>query len=76
MTTISNFIFIPLFIIAIILHFLRIIYLLFQPKIFERYKSISNRNPGTFQLIIYYLLTILFLVGAILFRLGIRDFFV
>ena len=44
--------------IVVIIHFLKIVYILFKPKAFERFKSISNPNPDKLSLIIYYALVI------------------
>lgn len=51
--------------IAILHHLFKIVYLLFEPKMFERFKSISNKNLSKWQLLLYYTITIFFLIIAI-----------
>lgn len=74
MDIISNIIIIPALILAIILHVLRIVYLFFKPKIFDRFKSISG-IPDKYNLFLYYILTISVLAAAILYRLGVIEHF-
>ena len=58
-----------LFSIAIIVHLFKIIYLLFDgPKFLGRMKSISNRNLNKRWLLLYYLITIGFLIQTFLIR--------
>ncbi len=48
---------------VILMHLFKIIYLLFQPKLFDRISTITNKNLSDRQLILYYLITILALLG-------------
>ncbi len=74
MDTVSNIIIIPALLLAIILHVLRVVYLLFKPKALTKYKSISG-SPDKFHLFLYYTLTIIVLLIAIVFRLRLQDQF-
>ena len=51
--------------IAVISHFLRIVYLYFQPKIFDIYDFISKPDLGRDKIFLYYFLTILVCLYAI-----------
>lgn len=53
--------------VAVIYHFLKIIYLLFEPKFLAKLKSIST-VPTKGWLLIYYVITIAFLIQAFLFK--------
>ena len=48
---------------VILMHLFKIIYLLFQPKLFDRISTITNKNLSDRQLILYYLITIFALSG-------------
>lgn len=48
---------------VILMHLLKIVYLLFRPKIFDKISAITNKNLSDRQLILYYLITILALLG-------------
>lgn len=48
---------------VILMHLLKIVYLLFRPKIFDQISAITNKNLSDRQLILYYLITILALLG-------------
>lgn len=41
-----------------VLHILRIVYILFKPKIFSNIRAIASKNLNDRQLVLYYLLTI------------------
>lgn len=48
---------------VILTHLLKIVYLLFRPKLFDRISTITNKNLSDRQLILYYLITIFALLG-------------
>lgn len=52
--------------IAGIHHLLRIIYLLFKPKVLSRFGFITNRNLTTSKLLLYYIITVAFSTMVIL----------
>ena len=56
------------FFVTIILHLLKIIYLIFRPSSWEKYKAISNLHPSRYLLTLYYLITIAFLIMVYLKR--------
>ncbi len=56
--------------IAVLTHVLKLIYIIFQPKILEKIKFISNRNLTKNQLLLYYLLTILVCIYVINLKLS------
>lgn len=63
-----------LFSIAIIGHLFKIIYLLFNgPKFLERMKSISNRSLNKRWLLLYYVITIAFLIQTFLIQYNNRN---
>jgi hypothetical protein len=56
---------------ALVIHLLRLIYLLFEPGFLKKYPTISNRVPSKSMLALYYLLAIVALLMAITAKLGI-----
>lgn len=50
-------------------HFLRLIYLIFGPKILQKFTFISDGMPSRFQLAMYYLLTVVICAYALKIKL-------
>ena len=56
-----------LFGITILVHLLKIFYLLFEPRSWTKFKSISNTHLSKGWLLLYYAVTIAFLIQTFLF---------
>ena len=67
--TFVNITVIGLLCIAALSNFLRLVYLLFRPKFLENVKFIANYLPSKTQLALYYLLTIMVCIYALLYKL-------
>lgn len=52
--------------IALSTHLFKIIYLLFKPKILEKYPIFSNTKPSENYLLLYYLLTVLVTLATLM----------
>jgi hypothetical protein len=67
----TRFTFVFISCIVIIVHLLRIIYLVFKPRFLSKYEFISSKELSDWQLILYYTLAILTLTAIVLSRLGV-----
>lgn len=70
MANIARYWMIALFVITILTHLLKIIYLVHPFKAFEKYPFISNKILTKRQLILYYVLTILAMMKTISWQLN------
>lgn len=52
--------------IALSTHFFKIVYLLFKPKVLEKYPVFSNTKPSENYLLLYYLLTVLVTLATLM----------
>jgi hypothetical protein len=60
---------IVMFGIVVLIHIIKIVYLIFKPKKLEKFKTFSNRHLSTFELVVYYTVAVVFFLDLIFERI-------
>lgn len=59
---------------VIIMHFLKIVYIVFKFSFLKKIPAISNKRLSDWQLTLYYLITIFALLGYLYNKFGLKSF--